>query len=64
MHKEWYKSVKMVRRNQIEDESAIVAASSEENLTAIQNEPDTVLYQQSSSNYYGLAQREKLSEGT
>ena len=54
----------MVRRNHYEDETAIVAASSEENLTEFQNNPDTVLSQQSSLNSYGPAQREKLSEGT
>ena len=54
----------MVRRNEYEDETAIVAASSEENLTVFQNDPDTVLFQQSPLNDHGIAQRDKLSEGT
>ena len=54
----------MFRRNEHEDETAIVAASSEENLTDVQNDPDIVLSQQSQLKHYGLAQRDKLSEGT
>ena len=54
----------MVRRTEYEDETAIVAASSEENLTEVENNPDIVLSQQSQLKNYGLAQRDKLSEGT
>ena len=51
----------MLRRNQYEDEAEILAAPSDEILTATQNDDNVTLSQPSPIRC--LAQRDKLSEG-
>ena len=54
----------MVRSRQNEDETVIVAASSEESLTEVRDESHPISSQAfSESGNYVLTQREKLSEG-